>query len=308
LIKATAEAFEPDAIIVDYLPLGRGEELYDLVYGRPNCKKYYISRGVLGSRREVRTEILTSTCLEALRHQFTRILVMSDRRVIDSVDEYGFDSVLASKITYTGYAVNIPMRSEIDALRSARGLPSGSRWVVCSAGGGRNGEDLVQKCWELSRMFPEVYFDIIAGPRSRLRVKHSIQNNGRVVVVEASMRSLATMHAAADIVITRGGYNSLIEAAVGSANIIVVPIEWDFEQQDHARRLSSFRRLSIVRDISELDLELERALLLGKQVPLDSGTIDLTGPETAANIILGDLLKESVVPNRTETIDWSLTR
>jgi|HubBroStandDraft_1064217.scaffolds.fasta_scaffold00503_10 predicted glycosyltransferase len=307
LIRATVEAFEPDALIVDYLPLGRGEELHDIVFGRPECKKYYISRGVLGKPEEVRKDVFTPTCLEALRTKFCRILVMSDPCMVDTVQEYGFDPILASKVTYAGYAVNQPTQAQLQAARRARGISSRDRWVVCSAGGGKSGEQLVQRCWELSRLFPEAYFDIVAGPRARLKLQELDQkSSNRVIVVDANTTNLPIMHAAADVVITRAGYNSLLEASVGAAHIIAVPIPWDYEQQDHVRRLANHRLLHIVEDIDEIDVVLERVINLDSPAPLTSTKIGLTGADIAAHVILQDLLRHpNATNNPTNVPDWS---
>jgi predicted glycosyltransferase len=304
LIKATVEAFEPDALIVDYLPLGIDEEIAELVFGLHCCKKYYISRGVLGDPTSVKMEVLTPRSVEALRTRFHRIFVMSDPKIVNTIAEYGLDNLLANKVVYTGYAVDPPNQLQIDAVRDTRGIPSDVPWIVCSAGGGKDGEDLIQKCWEISQMFPDAYFDIIAGPRSRLRFSEQFNSGNRVMVRDADIMSLPIIHAAADVVITRGGYNSLMEASIGSAKIIVVPISWDYEQRDHARRLSTYRDLRILHDLHDLDIELEKVMGLGRPLPLDRRAIRLDGAQTTAALILDDLCLEGK-ENITETPDRS---
>ena len=34
-------------------------------------------------------------------------------------------------------------------------MPSDAKWVVCSAGGGKEGEQLIQRCWEIAQIFPD---------------------------------------------------------------------------------------------------------------------------------------------------------
>jgi predicted glycosyltransferase len=98
------------------------------------------------------------------------------------------------------------------------------------------------------------------------------------------------MHAAADVVVIRGGYNSLLEACVGSANIVVVPIPGDFEQQDHARRLRAYRDLTIIHALGELDQAVEALMTAGPRARLDGSVIQLAGVDIAAKVILDDLL------------------
>ena len=80
LLRAIVESFEPHALIVDYLPLGIDEELLELVFGLSSCRKYFISRGILGDPAKVRKEVLTPLALDALRTRFDRIIVLCDPR------------------------------------------------------------------------------------------------------------------------------------------------------------------------------------------------------------------------------------
>jgi len=304
LIRATIKTFQPDALIVDYLVLGMDDELCDVVFNMPSCEKYYILRGVLGRPVDVRTDVLTPMSLEALRNHFRRIIVMCDPKIIDTASEYNLDSTLSDKITYAGYAVGSPTKDQIENARRSRGVPDGKHWAVCSTGSGKAGENLAQRCWEISRLFPEVYFDIITGPRSTLQFNDNIHQSRRVILTPENPTSLPAMHAAADVVITRGGYNSLLEACIGTAQIIVAPIEGDYEQNEHAKRLGAYRDLSIIPSLEDLDLGLEEALSKGPAQPLKPSCISLCGAEAAARLITADLTacpsNDSVLQPTTE--------
>jgi predicted glycosyltransferase len=106
------------------------------------------------------------------------------------------------------------------------------------------------------------------------------------------MRELPARLSAADVVICRGGYNSLMEACIGDAQLIVAPIPTDSEQIDHARRLSAYRPLQIVEDIDGLDEALERAL---EEAPAPNlfRRLQVDGAREIAQIILAELRQAS---------------
>ena len=73
---------------------------------------------------------------------------------------------------------------------------------------------------------------------------------------------MAPWHSAADVVISSGGYNSLLEALLGNARIICVPnrkSERD-EQYAHAARLSAFATIDLDLDAGRLPEMFDRAV------------------------------------------------
>ncbi|MFD2349662.1 hypothetical protein ACFSTC_10225 [Nonomuraea ferruginea] len=53
ILTAVVEAFEPDVIFVDHLPLGAGEELAEVIEDT-RCLKYLVTRGVLNETANLR--------------------------------------------------------------------------------------------------------------------------------------------------------------------------------------------------------------------------------------------------------------
>src|SRR5271170_1383996 len=257
VIAATVENFRPHAIITDYLPLGMDEEISEFITGDSGCRKYFISRGILGSPDQVYHDVLTPSSLDALRKHYHMILVMSDFKIIDMASEYSLEPGIAEKLVYVGYAAEFVSPARTKQARTERGLHDTDKWVVCTAGGGKEGEALIERCWEIAQIFPECYFDIIVGPRSRLSLESDVwSEQRRIRLVHVDSQQLPVLEAAANIVICRGGYNSLMESCVGNAAIIVAPIATDYEQVNHARRLAAYRDITVVDSLSELDLAL----------------------------------------------------
>jgi predicted glycosyltransferase len=290
IISSTIRQFRPHAIILDYLPLGMDEEMREFLGDLPECRKYFIARGILGSPDQVYRDVLTPSAMGALRDVYHAILVMSDSKIIDMTKEYSLDPAISDKIAYVGYAAERVNQTAIDGIRSKRKLPQDAKWVVCTAGGGKEGEALIQRCWEIAQIFPECCFDIVIGSRSRLLVEAEAWADGqRIHLVPTETRELPLMHASADIVITRGGYNSLMEACMGSARIIVAPIMTDYEQVNHAKRLSPFRDIRVVESLGDLDIALEEYLGDSAPVPNRIGELNMEGLHVATKLILSDI-------------------
>lgn len=290
IIHSVVETYRPDALVLDYLPLGMDDEMKECVTGLTQCRRYFIVRGILGRPDQVYRTVLTPAALEALREQYHMILVMSDSKIVDIRREYSLEERLADKLVYVGYAAEPISREKIVNARASRKRTKDAKWVVCTAGGGKEGEVLIQRCWELAQIFPECYFDIIVGPRSRLLLESDVVTDGdRVHVRSSETRELPLLHAAADIVISRGGYNSLIESCMGDAAIIVAPIMTDYEQVQHAIRLAKYRDIEVVDKLSDLDLVLERHLERIDAPPNRLSELNMDGLHIAANVILGDI-------------------
>jgi predicted glycosyltransferase len=290
LIRSTLDAFQPHAIITDYLPLGMEDELAEFIVSSAECRKYFISRGILGDPEQIYKSVLTPSSLQAIRDYYHMILVMSDFRIIDMAKEYSLEAAVADKLVYVGYATEFPPLSRIAQARKERGLGAGDKWVICTAGGGKEGEALIERCWEIAQIFPECHFDIVIGPRSRLSLESDVWTEGRRIrLVHVDSQQLPVTEAAADIVICRGGYNSLMESCVGNAAIIVAPIVTDYEQVHHARRLSTYRDITMVDALSELDLALESVLQRKTTVENHFQELDLNGLQLGASLMLSDL-------------------
>ena len=100
------------------------------------------------------------------------------------------------------------------------------------------------------------------------------------------------MHASSDVVVTKGGYNSIIEAAVGGARLIVFPsqVSGVDEQYVHTSRLAKYYPVCILKRADDLRSELESALAAataGSTRP--SFPLDVNGTSKIRELVLADL-------------------
>jgi predicted glycosyltransferase len=238
LLVTTVREFAPDVLIVDHRTGGSRGEL-TAALGESSARKYLLLRGVLNTEAWTATEVFTDAQLSLLKTRFSRILVACDPRICRVEDEHRRAASLRSMLYYVGYvapAVSIEAQEEA---RRRRNIAHDTPWVVCSAGGGMESESLMDMCSRFGEKYPDIVLDIVRGPRAKAGSTDTIRDNGALRIWR-ECHELPLLHAAADVVICRGGYNSLMEAAAGGGQIICAPLNLggDQEQLIHAQRLA----------------------------------------------------------------------
>jgi len=280
LLSATFKAFSPHAIVVDYHPFGRYGELREIL-AHTSARKYLLLRGVIDGDD---VEMLCGNASAEIAEVFDAIIVACDRRVIDVAASYDLAPRAAGMLTYVGYIVALP-RVDRSIIRHAAGVPRDAPWVVCSAGGGKRGERLIEECVDAAAAFPGARFDVVVGPRSRLVIPVAVPPNCRVF---AERRDLPEWHGACDVLVTAGGYNSVLEAAAGGARLLVRPTDsnGDAEPREHATRLSAEYPVMIADDAESLRAGIESCLLQTMRAPRPVFPYSMEGLQTLRSLIL----------------------
>jgi len=183
----------------------------------------------------------------------------------------------------------------ITRTRENRGLESGDVWVVASAGGGQLGEALIESCLELARTHRDIVFDIVFGPRSNLPWEgghRTVVDSGNVRLHKES-HQMPDFHASADLVISSGGYNSLLETMQGNARILCFPLRKDRrdEQYHHATCLKKFVDIEVSVDLDDLPALFERAIgsIRHRELCDRRGELDFNGVAAIEKIVLDDV-------------------
>lgn len=256
MIDSVVENFNPDAIIVDFLPLGRNDELTNTIMNH-SSKKYFIIRGILDDPANIRKFILSGKGEIALEKFYDKIIVTCDKQIINVSKEYKFNEIISNKIVYTGYVSPTISDNERKTARQERNLKRDDIWVVCSTGGGKLGEKLIEECIRLANANPKLKFDIVIGPRSNLKWSKLSVNQFEVANIRFfnETNKIEFLHSAADIVINPGGYNSLIETITGKGIFITVPVQLKTSEEQfiHSNRLSKLiPQIIPLKDIKDL--------------------------------------------------------
>jgi len=283
LIRAAGEAFKPHAILVDYLPFGMGDELRPLL-GGSTARKYLIHRGV---SHHAAGSMLGGAATRAIADSYNRVIVTADQRISDVAKEYEFVEAAAKKILYAGY-VGPDACARDDG--NGTGLPSGRPLIVCSCGSGYRGEQLFAACVRAARDLGDYDFEVVLGPHGSLQpgTHSSVSRNCRLTRVH---HNLAALHQAAAVVITHGGYNSVLEAVSGGARILVFHLrEGPYNERIYfEQRLRSHYPIrpvvSLDHLVDDIKVEVERALAAGRA----AFKLNFAGLASIVNIIREDL-------------------
>jgi predicted glycosyltransferase len=249
---------------------------------------------VLNETENLRRLILGGRAHDYLISHYHRVLVASDRRVFDFSRQYNIPPGIRRKTVHTGYLIDRIPDDVMKKTRVDRGLAEGDIWVVASAGGGQLSEALIEHCCELARTRGDIAFDVVLGPRSNLPWAQY-----RSVVTEGNLRlhretrELPYLHASADLVISSGGYNSLLETLQGNAKILCFPKRPDHRDEPyrHSASLKQFVDIDISTDVAELPALFDRALSsLQPGAPPDRRRqLDFDGAASIEQVVLDDL-------------------
>jgi predicted glycosyltransferase len=259
--------YQPDLALIDHLPAGPGGDLVPCL--REMKARSPRTRLVLGLRDVTYEPGLLRKAWDAegvydlLDGVYDLILVYGQRQVFDAVESYGFPPAVAGKTRHVGYLGGRPAPAAPDAGRTGLG-PGDGRLVVVTVGGGDVGLGLLHTMVEALELSPEGRpFDcvLVCGPLTSsdgfegLRQRVSRRPGLRVLPYVAD---LSDCMAAADLVVSTAGYNSVCEILSLGRPAILVPTAQDIGEQRLRAQLMA--RRGLFRTIEPSDLNPARLL------------------------------------------------
>jgi predicted glycosyltransferase len=280
-ILTAIQNYKPDLLIADKLPCGAGGELLlalEWLTKVTTCRCVLGLREILDTTEAVIQQWQRMHAGDIIQRHFDSIWIYGDPAVYDTVSEYRFSPAIAARTTYTGY---LDTRLRISNLEN-HDLPMEQPFVLCTVGGGQDGEALAFRFIEAMRMTrrPSV---LLTGPYMPSATRKLIQANTKdlpwLKVVEfASEGDLLIKNASH--VVSMGGYNTLSAILSHRKPALIVPrVSPRQEQLIRARRLAA---LGHVETIHPDDLTADGIVRW-----LDK--TNSTAPETAQQLDMGGL-------------------
>lgn len=254
IIAAALDAFDPDLLIVDHLPLGAHRELQRALdrlraAGRTRCVLGL--RDILDSAETVRDEWQVRGYTDAIEDYFDAVWVYGDPAVFDATREYDLPPVVTGKLRFTGYFdTRARLRCagrEGDHL-NALGLPDGPL-ALCLVGGGVDG-DCVARAFVQATLPPGAHGVVVTGPFMPAEARRELYGiaagrpNLRMVDFVSEPAFLVSR---ADWIVTMGGYNSVCDVLAFGKRALVVPRQWPrCEQRIRAERLAALGLVDVL--------------------------------------------------------------
>jgi predicted glycosyltransferase len=308
VIDAAVRSFLPHLVLVDHAPLGMAGEVFPALCTarrqRPETRIVLGLRDIYDDPALVRASWRSQGVYAVMEEVYDRILVYGQPEVFDLVKEYALPEASASKVTYTGYIhrADTVRRNGGKRAGGAGGLPR----VLVTVGGGQDGFRIVKQYLEgihsLRGNCPWSSV-VVLGPFMSGSQQEAAQRMARalggVSIIDSTPR-LRVHLSEADLVLTMGGYNTVLEAlALGKPTVVVPRVSPRKEQLVRALRLADRGLIRCIDPRHSTPASLMSAVRqdLFRSPPAIAGNLDLGGIERMVKVVAEVL---GSVPRRSD--------
>jgi len=295
IITATAKTFQPHLFIVDKEPLGLKKEVLPTLQWlrrcRPDTRSILGLRDIMDDAETVKKDWKEKKVYQHLENLYSEIWIYGIQEFYDPVKEYNISESICRKMYFTGYIPRkIPGKETVRHFKKEIGLKNDEKLVVVTTGGGGDGYKVMDtyltalESYTNSQPFKSV---LITGPFMPKLERRDVFKRARKLGVRTYhfYRQMEKIFAAADVVVSMGGYNTLCEILGQGTVSLVIPRETP--RMEQIIRARAFNRQNLVDYIPWDDFtpELLRekiASLLQNPVPYREAIsrFQLTGIET----------------------------
>ena len=298
IILQAAVNFKPDIFLVDKSPAGVHNELLPalryLKTWSPETALVLGMRDIEDSAQKTQDEWAVAGVPQLLDEVYDLILLYGQRDVFDPITAYRLSTAAANKVVETGYLGRDHVTRDSTWVRRELGIGD-TPLVVVTVGGGGDGYEIVKTCVKMVKIFAgDLPFHslIVTGPlmaqRKRRLIRQAAQSE-YLTLLEFTP-DLMNYLAAADLVVSMVGYNSVVEILSLRKRALFIPrMSIRAEQQMRAERLAQrgLARLLLPAELTPARLltEIKSAMAL----PQPAAVLNLNGlKQTSAAI--GQLL------------------
>jgi predicted glycosyltransferase len=263
IITATAKTFQPNLFIVDKEPSGlKKEVLPTLRWMRqhlPKSKTILGLRDIMDSAETIRKDWKKKGVYEILDKLYNEIWVYGIRDFYDPIKEYLIPETINRKMHFTGYIPRkAPGAKAVRQIRKEQRLNKDDKLVLVTIGGGGDGYNVMDTFLTMLESEPGGSFPfksvLITGPFMPRKKRMEIFNRGRQLGVKTYRfyRRMEKIQAAADLVISMGGYNTICEILSQRTVSLIIPR--DTPRKEQLIRAQILQSLNLADYISWKDL------------------------------------------------------
>jgi len=272
IILATARSFQPDLFIVDKEPLGLKREVLPtlewLRHHHRRTRTILGLRDIMDDRETVCQDWRHKNVYRCLDELYSEIWIYGRRDIYDAVREYSIPEQVEEKVVYTGYlARKVVSAGQAASARRQFCVRPGERMIVLTTGGGGDGYEMMDAYLAMHEQYglEGVRSVLITGPFMPKKYRRELSRRGRRfgIKVRPFYPRMEEAFAAADLVVSMGGYNTLCEILSQGTPSLIIPRETPRREQ--LIRARAFKAQGLIDCIpwSELTPERFREQLTG---------------------------------------------
>ncbi|MDQ3462059.1 MAG: glycosyltransferase, partial [Actinomycetota bacterium] len=224
IIQAALTSFDPDLLIVDKVPWGACGELEPALAdlrSRGKARCVLGLRDVLDSPDVARREWRQQRATEAVTLHYDAVWIYGDPSMFDLVADCSLPPVVARRVTYTGY---LGHRRPATLAAPIGAVPS-NPFALCLVGGGQDGLDVARAFVQAGLPYGRSGV-VLTGPymtEEDRSVLHRCAADRSDMVVAGFVGGAEHLVAAAESVVSMGGYNSVCELLASGKRALIVP-------------------------------------------------------------------------------------
>ncbi len=250
IILATVKTFLPDLFIVDKEPLGLKKEVLPtlewLKSTNPTTKTVLGLRDILDESEVIQNDWQTKNVYEYLEQLYDEIWVYGNKYIYNPIEMYKIPLSIHNRVKFTGYIPRKTLKpSKKSRVRKRYRIMEDDKFILVTTGGGGDGFEVIDHYLAMHDYFPtSLPFKsmIITGPFMPKRVRENFKNRAKKLGIKTIPfhPRLEELIAAADVVISMGGYNTICEILTQQTPALIIPRETPRKEQlIRAKRLKN---------------------------------------------------------------------
>ena len=250
IILATAKTFMPNLFIVDKEPLGLKREVLPtlewLKEFSPSTTSVLGLRDILDESAVIQENWKSKNVYFYLDKLYDEIWIYGDKNIYDPVEMYKIPAQLHKKVKFTGYIPRKPLAPKIKkAVRKRYRVLDDDKFILVTTGGGGDGYEVLEQYISMHDYYPtSLPFKsiIVTGPFMPKNKRKQLNKRALLfgIKILPFHPRLEELIAAADVVISMGGYNTICEILTQQTPALIIPRQTPRKEQlIRAQRLKS---------------------------------------------------------------------
>ncbi|MEZ4514158.1 MAG: glycosyltransferase [Chloroflexota bacterium] len=310
MILQAAQAFRPDLLLVDKSPAGvHGELLPTLRHLKtwsPQTKIVLGMRDIEDSPAKTQAEWAAGGIYPLLEEVYDRILLYGEPDIFDPATAYWLPETAVSKLTPCGYLGRPHPTTDPARVRRELSLSDGQPLIVLTVGGGGDGYSIIQQYLDMlrSQQQPLAHTLIVTGPLMAQSKRKLLQQAAALpnLTLREFTPDLMSYLAAADLVVSMAGYNTVCEIlSLGKRALLIPRSHVRAEQQMRATLLAERGLVHTLNSREATPDRLHHAITTALAAPAPTATLNLNGLQRVSAEI-GRLLTQPAMPSNEQTV------